>query len=29
MRVALREALAALPGLSRRVSIDIDPMNVL
>jgi primosomal protein N' (replication factor Y) (superfamily II helicase) len=29
MRVALREALASLPELSRRASVDVDPLNVL
>ena len=29
MRLALREALARLPELTRRVSVDIDPLNVL
>ena len=29
MRTALREALASVPALARRVSIDVDPINVL
>jgi primosomal protein N' (replication factor Y) (superfamily II helicase) len=29
MRVALREALASLPELARRTSVDVDPLNVL
>jgi primosomal protein N' (replication factor Y) len=29
MRGALREALASLPELARRVSVDVDPVNVL
>jgi primosomal protein N' (replication factor Y) len=29
MRTALREALASLPALARRVSVDVDPMSVL
>ena len=29
MRTALRDALAALPELSRRASVDIDPLSVL
>jgi primosomal protein N' (replication factor Y) len=29
MRVALRTALASLPELARRVSVDVDPVNVL
>ncbi len=29
MRVALREALAALPEIARRASVDVDPVSVL
>ena len=29
MRAALRDALASVPSLARRVSVDIDPINVL
>ena len=29
MRTAMREALASVPSLARRVSVDVDPMSVL
>jgi hypothetical protein len=29
MRLALREALAALPEVKRRAVIDVDPLSVL
>jgi primosomal protein N' (replication factor Y) len=29
MRNALRDVLAAMPGIRRRVTVDVDPLNVL
>jgi hypothetical protein len=29
MRTALKQALASMPELARRVSVDVDPLSVL
>jgi hypothetical protein len=29
MRTALREALASMPEIARRASVDVDPLSVL